>query len=261
MRGRDRNLPPATLAMRLRGLVFILAMYGLMLVMGLTTMIPSLISQPFARRIAKLYSAWVFWLLRVICGARIEIRGKVPHEACIIASKHQSFLDILLLTYALPSARFIMKQSLLKVPILGLFARQIGCIAIDRSAGGDAIRTMIDGVQQRGADAGQTIIFPQGTRTAPGTFPPFRPGVLKLYQHFGQPIVLTALNTGWVWPGHGIARYPATAVLEFLETIPAEQSTEALLPVIENTIETGYDGLADEAHAALTGSDPGRHPA
>lgn len=252
MRGRDRRLPPATLAMRLRGLVFIAAMYGLMLVMGLATMVPSLISQPFARRIAKLYSSWVFWLLRILCGARVEIRGTIPQHACIVASKHQSFLDILLLTYALPSARFIMKQSLLNVPILGLFARQIGCVAIDRGAGGDAIRTMIDGVNSGGAEAGQTIIFPQGTRTRPGDFPPFRPGVLKLYTHFKQPLVLAALNTGWVWPGRGIARYPATAVLEFLTEIPAGQSTSEMLDQIEHRIEAGYDRLADAAHDQLS---------
>jgi 1-acyl-sn-glycerol-3-phosphate acyltransferase len=194
----------------------------------------------------------VFWLLRVICGARVEVRGPVPTEPCIVASKHQSFLDILLLTHALPSARFIMKKSLLRVPILGLFARQIGCVAIDRSAGGDAIRTMIEGVTDGGADAGQTIIFPQGTRTRPGDFPPFRPGVLKLYTHFDQPLTLAALNTGWVWPGRGIARYPATAIVEFLETIPTGQDTSEMLPHIEAVIETGYDALADEAAGELS---------
>lgn len=254
MRGRDRRLPPPNLAMMFRGLLFIGAIYLLMLVMGLITMIPSLLSKRFARRIAKLYSGWVFGLLRLICGARVEIRGTVPHHPCIVACKHQSFLDILLLTHTLPSARFIMKKSLLNVPILGMFARQIGCVAIDRGAGGDAIRTMIDGVNDGGADAGQTIIFPQGTRTRPGDFPPFRPGVLKLYTHFGQPLVLAALNTGWIWPGRGIARYPATAVLEFLEEIPNGQDTSTMLARIEEVIETGYDGLADAADAEISGT-------
>ncbi len=253
MRGRDRRLPPASVAMRLRGLIFIVAMYGLMLVMGLIVMIPTLLSKRIARKMARAYCAMVFWQLRVICGARIEIRGPVPQEACVVASKHQSFLDILLLTYALPHARFIMKKSLLHTPILGMFARQIGCVAIDRSAGGDAVRTMIEGVTARGADQGQTIIFPQGTRTRPGEFPSFKPGVLKLYTHFQQPIALAALNTGWVWPRIGIARYPATAVLEFLETIPAGQSTEGMMSTIESKIEAGYDLLADQAYDELQG--------
>lgn len=236
----------------LRGLVFVIAMYGLMLVMGLIVLIPTLLSRVWALALAKTYCRMVFAMMRVICGIHVEIRGPVPDTACVVASKHQSFLDILMFTHALPRPRFIMKKSLLHVPILGLFARQIGCVAIDRSAGGDAVRSMIQGVEARREDQGQTIIFPQGTRVRPGTDERYKSGVLRLHQHFDQPIELAALNTGWFWPRTGVQRFPGTAVIRFLGPVPDGTPLEDMLDIIETRIEAGYGDLAAEAHEQRT---------
>ncbi len=245
--------PGFNLSHRLRGTVFVVAMYGLMLVMGLIVLIPTLASRVWALALAKLYCRMVFVMLRGLCGTRVAIRGPVPDTACVVASKHQSFLDILMFTHALPRPRFIMKKSLLNVPILGLFARQIGCVAIDRSAGGDAVRSMIEGVEARREDEGQTIIFPQGTRVRPGAEERYKSGVLRLHQHFEQPVELAALNTGWFWPRVGVARFPGTAVIQFLGPVPDETSLDEMLEVIEERIEAGYGLLAQEAYDQRVG--------
>src|SRR5699024_4699045 len=148
-------------------------------------------------------------------GTRHEIRGHVPDGPCIVASKHQSFLDVMMLTLALPQPRFVMKRELLWLPVFGYFARRIGCVAINRKARGEAVRGMIEGVGQLAHEGGQIVIFPQGTRVAPGHGVPYRGGVLKLYATFGQPIVCAAANTGWFWPRSGTRRTPGTAVVEF----------------------------------------------
>lgn len=234
-----------------RSVIFVALMYLLLLLMGLVALPSAVISRRAALGWCKRYCRWTLWLLRRLCGTRHEIRGRVPDRPCIVASKHQSFLDVILLTHALPQPRFVMKRSLLWVPILGYFARRIGCVAIDRKARGEAVRGMVQGVAELAHEGGQVIIFPQGTRVAPGLRVPYRGGVLKLYGSFGMPIALAAANTGWFWPRTGTRRTPGTAVIEFLGTIPPGQPTADLLGRIEAEIEEGSERLAREAAAEI----------
>ena len=146
-----------------RGLIFVVLAYGLMFVMGVLLVLPSWASRRFALGAIKFYIHIGLFLLRVICGTRYELRGTVPSGPCIIASKHQSFLDVWLLCIALPAPRFVMKKSLLWMPIVGIYANRLGGIAIDRDAGSKAVRALEAGVAD-GVGEGQTIISPQGTR-------------------------------------------------------------------------------------------------
>ena len=234
-----------------RAMTFIVAMYALLLGMGLISLPTATFSRRAAVRWAKRYCRSVFWLLRVLCRIRCEVRGPVPSEPCIVAAKHQSFLDVLMLIEALPSPRFVMKRSLLWVPVIGFYARRLGCVAIDRGAGAEAVRAMIAGVGGWAGDRGQIVIFPQGTRVAPGAQVPFRGGVLKLYSAFELPVVVAAVNTGWFWPRTGTRRTPGTAVVEFLEAIPTGQPTQTLMRRIETAIEEGSDRLARQAAAEI----------
>lgn len=256
MRPPERNRSPGE---ALRAWIFIIAMYGLLLGMGLVAMPSSALSRRAAIGWAKRYCRWVFRMLWVLCRIDVETRGAVPDYPCIVASKHQSFLDVMMLTAALPNPRFVMKRSLLWVPVLGFYARRIGCIAIDRSAGGEAVRAMIAGVGAWPGGTGQLVIFPQGTRVAPGARVPFRGGVLKLYTAFRLPVVVAAVNTGWFWPRVGTRRTPGTAVLEFLETVPPGEPAAPLLRRIETEMETASDRLAAEAAAEIyAGASAGR---
>jgi 1-acyl-sn-glycerol-3-phosphate acyltransferase len=236
-----------------RAVTFVVLMYALLLGMGLAALPGSTLSRQAALGWAKRYCRWVRRMLGAICRIRCEVRGPVPDFPCIVAAKHQSFLDVLMLIEALPRPRFVMKRSLLWVPVIGFFARRLGCVAIDRSAGGDAVRVMIAGVGAWAGDRGQIVIFPQGTRVAPGAQVPFRGGVLKLYRAFELPVVTAAANTGWFWPRVGTRRTPGTAVVEFVETIPPGEPTDGLLPRIEASVEGGSDRLAAQAAAEIFG--------
>jgi 1-acyl-sn-glycerol-3-phosphate acyltransferase len=239
-----------------RAVTFIVAMYALLLGMGLVSLPTATFSRRAALGWAKRYCRSVRWLLRVLCRIRCEVRGPVPDFPCIVAAKHQSFLDVLMLIEALPVPRFVMKRSLLWVPVIGFYARRLGCVAIDRAAGAEAVRAMIAGVGGWAGDLGQVVIFPQGTRVAPGARVPFRGGVLKLHAAFELPVVVAAVNTGWFWPRIGTRRTPGTAVVEFLETIPTGQRSQALMSRIETAIEEGSDRLARQAAAEIAGRPP-----
>ena len=261
MTGDAAATPPSgheSIGQAVRSVVFVALIYLLMGAMGLVALPAAVVSRRAALAACKLYCRWTLWLLRVMCGTRCEIRGSVPVEPCIVASKHQSFLDVILLTMSLPQPRFVMKRELLWVPIFGYFARRIGCVAIDRKARGEAVRGMVAGIRALADEGGQVIIFPQGTRVAPGLRVPYRGGVMKLYATFGLPIALAAVNTGWFWPRTGLRRTPGTAVVEYLGTIPPGERPEGLLARIEREIEGGSERLAREAAAAHAARRQGR---
>ena len=237
-----------SLLQTIRGLVFVTLAYGLMLVMGILLVLPSWASRRFALASIKFYIHIGLFLLRVICGTRYEIRGPVPTNACIIASKHQSFLDVWLLCIALPTPRFVMKKSLLYMPVVGIYANRLGSIAIDREAGGKAVRALERGVAD-GIDNGQTIIFPQGTRAAPDAKLPYKPGVLRLYRKFGLPLELAATNCGCFWPRFGVWRAPGTAVLEFVGSIPPGKDRAEVIGEVEQRIEGASDLLVSQARS------------
>lgn len=229
-----------------RAIVYIVFLYGFMLVWGTIWLIPVIFSHRMTVWAMKSYVRVVFFVLRLLCGTRCELRGPVPEHTCIVASKHQSFLDVMMLMLWLPEPRFVMKRSIMWVPLLGIFAVRLGCVPIDRGKSGEAMRSIIDGVRTM-KYPGQVIIFPQGTRVPPGEVRPYKGGVAKLANETGQDVELAATNAGWFWPRTGVRRSPGVAVMEFLGALPASTKPEQTLNVIESRIECASGRLAEEA--------------
>ena len=115
-----------------RALICDFLMYLSMLLIGILGFPIALTSRANTYKVIRVYCNFVFLCLRYLANLRIEIRGDVPTEACLIIAKHQSFLDILMLASVVPDCRFIMKHQLVKLPVVGFYARQIGCIAVNR---------------------------------------------------------------------------------------------------------------------------------
>lgn len=233
-----------------RSLLFDLLMYALMLVMGILCAPMALWSVDGAYRAIKAYCACVFWLLRVICGLRIEVRGAVPSGEVIVASKHQSFLDIMILAHHLPRARFIMKSQLRWAPILGLYALRIGSTPVDRGKRAAAMKEMVAHVEGAGAEAGvahQLVIYPQGTRVLPGAHLPYKAGAGVLYARLGQTCVPAATNVGVFWARRSRYRHPGLAVVEFLPPIPPGLRIAEFMEKLESVVERESDRLMREA--------------
>ncbi|WP_134681294.1 lysophospholipid acyltransferase family protein [Paracoccus ravus] len=203
------------------------------------------------------------WLMmggaRIICGVKVEFRGTRPAGDLLIAAKHQSFLDILAIAQASPRRAFVMKREVMNVPVMGWFARKVGCIPIDRSRGKDAMRQIIAEVQ--GAQAsprglGQLIFYPEGTRTKPGSTAPYKQGVAVVQRETGLPVMPVAVNCGMFWPKRGYPIRRGTAVVEFLPVIPAGDPPEVVLPLLAEMIEPASLRLFEAAggQKALNGN-------
>ena len=195
----------------------------------------------------RTYCRWVRFSARLLVGLRSEVRGKVPEGEVIIAAKHQSFFDIILIVSEVPRPKFIMKKELRWAPILGWYALRIGCVPVDRGKRSAAIRQMMDGVARGSVLPGQLIIYPQGTRVAPGVQRPYKAGTAHLYSQIGQPCVPAATNVGVFWPRHGLLRKPGLAVVEFLPGIAPGLETEPFMAGLERMIEGASDRLMAEA--------------
>ncbi len=237
----------------LRSVVFNTQMYLMMFLMALFFTPLAALSRDWAFRGVHTYCAWVRWTARWMIGLRSEIRGQVPADEVLIASKHQSFFDIIMLVSVLPRPKFIMKQELRRAPILGWYALRIGCIPVDRGKRGQAIRQMVEDVGKGRTRPGQLIIYPQGTRVAPGAYRQYKVGTSVLYQQFGHDCVPVATNVGVFWPRRAVLRKPGVAVIEFLPRIPAGEPPEAFLEGLERTVEGASNRLMAEAGFEMPG--------
>lgn len=231
----------------LRSLVFTIQAYGMMAVMALAFLPWALVDRRGAFAAVRVWTNWVRWTAGWMIGLKSEIRGEVPQGEVMIAAKHQSFFDIILIANALPRPKFIMKKQLIWAPFVGLYALRIGCVAVDRGKRGAAIKAMVDGVKSGATEPGQLIIFPQGTRVAPGESLPYKVGVGVLYQEMGAPVVPVACNVGVFWPRRRLYRAPGLAVIEFLPAIQPGLPLRDFLSEVEQAVESRSDALMAEA--------------
>ena len=231
----------------LLSLVFIVQMYVAMAVIAVCFAPWALFSRHGARMACKTFCRWVFLTLRILCGLRCEVRGTPPTTEAVIAAKHQSFLDIMLIFNAVPAGKFIMKRELIFAPFLGQYALRIGCVPVNRGKRGAAIAQMKADVAKGAAEPGQLIIYPQGTRVSPGVAKPYKVGTGLLYEQLAQPCYPVATNVGVFWPKRGILRHPGLAVVEFLPAIAPGQPVPDFMASVETAIETASNRLMAEA--------------
>jgi len=228
-------------------LIFVVQMYLAMAVLAVVFAPWALFSRNGAFAAAHTFCRWVRFTARILCGLRSEIRGTPPTHEAVVAAKHQSFFDIILIFSALPRGKFIMKRELMFAPFLGQYALRLGCVPVDRGKRGAAIAKMKADVEKGTAHPGQLIIYPQGTRVAPGVAKPYKVGTGLLYEQLGQPCVPVATNVGVFWPKRGILRKPGLAVVQFLPEIAPGLPVPQFMERLEREIETHSDMLLAEA--------------
>ena len=135
------------------------------------------------------------------------------------------------------------------MPFYGWYATRAGSIAIDRRGGAAALRGMV-AAARRAATAGRPIvIFPEGTRTAPGQRLAYQPGVAALYQALDLPLVPAAVNSGLFWARRSFLKKPGRITLEFLDPIPPGLRRREVMAKLEECIETATAALGSEVLA------------
>ncbi|KPQ06055.1 MAG: 1-acyl-sn-glycerol-3-phosphate acyltransferase [Rhodobacteraceae bacterium HLUCCA12] len=230
-----------------RSLIFTVQAYAMMALMAVFFTPWALVDRRGAFSAVHTWCRYVRWTAAWMIGLRSEVRGDIPAGEVMIAAKHQSFFDIIILVSELPRPKFIMKKELVWAPILGWYAKRIGCVPVDRGRRGAAIKAMLARVASGQQDPGQLIIYPQGTRVAPGAARDYKVGTGVLYQEMGVPCVPVACNVGVFWPRRSIYRAPGLAVVEFLPTIPPGLPLRDFMTRLQGEIETGSDALMAEA--------------
>lgn len=239
----------------LRSVVFLIQVYLMMAILGILFVPYAIVSKKGALTACKLYARWLIWSAGWMIGLKSEVRGHVPTGEVVVAAKHQSFFDIILIFDALPHPKFIMKKELLWTPFIGLYAKRLGCIPVDRGKRGTTIAKMVQDVAREFEDPGQLVIYPQGTRVAPGDHRPYKVGSAVLYEGLGSECYPVAVNVGLFWPRKGILRKPGLAVVEFLDPMPPGLPKDEFMRELETRIEGRSGELMREA-----GFDPdGRH--
>ncbi len=230
----------------IRSLIFMIVIYVWMLILGIVYLPYAIFTKQGALRACKTYARSTMWLARWMVGIRCEVRGTVPTGEVVIGAKHQSFLDIIMIFDAIPHGKFIMKRELLWTPVIGMYARRLGCIPVNRGKKGAAVAKMVKDVAKEFAEPGQLVIYPQGTRVAPGVSKPYKVGTAILYSGLGFPCVPVATNAGVFWPRSGILRKPGLAIVDFLDPIEPGVERDAFLSRLEDLIETRSDALMKE---------------
>ena len=231
----------------IRSILYVIQATVSMPIIGLAFAPWAMFSKRGAYAACKTYAAWCMWTARWMIGLRCEVRGAVPQGEVLIASKHQSFLDIMMIFHALPRAKFIMKREILWTPVIGQYTKRMQMIAVDRGKRGKAIAKMMEDVNAGRIDPGQIVIYSQGTRVAPGAYVPYKVGTAVLYEQLQQACVPAATNAGYFWPRRGLYRRPGVAVVEFLDPIAPGMSKADFMEHLETQVEGASDRLLAEA--------------
>ncbi|NQV20623.1 MAG: 1-acyl-sn-glycerol-3-phosphate acyltransferase [Rhodospirillales bacterium] len=232
----------------LRSLAFNIAFYTWTTFM-VFAFLPALLGP--ARWVVRGQSLWAggnLWLMKTLIGIDLEVRGRerIPPGPVIIASKHQSAWDTFVYHKLLDDLAIVLKKELLRIPIYGSYCRKTKMIAVDRKGGSKALRAMLQAGREASAQGRPLLIFPEGTRTAPGTTRPYQPGAAAFYRDLKVPVVPVALNSGLFWPRRRFLRRPGTIVLEFLEPIESGLDRKQFTAELERRIEAGTQALVAE---------------
>jgi 1-acyl-sn-glycerol-3-phosphate acyltransferase len=189
--------------------------------------------------------AWARWhrmCARYILGIRTRIEGRPPEGAVLVAVKHQSMFETLEIVLLVKEPAVVLKRELADLPGWGRAARRYGVIPVDRSGGASALRRMLRAARAAVAAGRPIVIFPEGTRVAPGEQPPLQAGFAGIYQALGVPVVPVALDSGRLWPRRSFGKRPGVVTIRFGAEIPpglprreAEERVHAAINALELT--------------------------
>lgn len=211
----------------LRALLFRLFFFSLSVPICVAGALAAPFSPAAVRWVAHQWARWFVWCAETFLDVRLEVRGVIPQSDAIVAIKHQSAFETILTLYLFRHPAVVMKAELRKIPVWGYVSARHGSIYVERGKAGVALKGMIREARARIAAGRPVLIFPEGTRVAPGAQPPLKAGLYALYAALNVPIVPVALNAGLVWQ-KGWLKGPGVVTLAFGPDIPAGLPRDAM---------------------------------
>lgn len=235
----------------LRSLAFNLAFYASMVVqMFFWAPFYFLAPRHSAWFVPKFWSRTSLWLYRVLAGTRSDISGleNLPEGSFILAPKHQSFWDAIAFFPFLDDPLYILKRELTWIPFFGWYILKMRMIPVDRGNRAKALRSVVAATKAELArNPRQLIIYPEGTRRAPGDVPAYKYGIVELYSQLHLPVVPVAHVAGLYWPRRKFLRYPGTIKARFLPPIPPGLGKQEFMARLIAETEAGCDELLVDA--------------
>ncbi|HKK13857.1 MAG TPA: lysophospholipid acyltransferase family protein [Gammaproteobacteria bacterium] len=188
---------------------------------------------PFRRRYGFItqWARFNLWALARICGLHYRVRGgeHIPPGNGIVLCKHQSAWETLALQRIFPPQVWVLKRELLWIPLFGWGLAMLKPIALDRKAGRKAVGQLVRQGRSRLEEGLWVVVFPEGTRVAPGQRGRYRLGGAVLAEQTGYPVVPVAHNAGQFWPRRSLIKYPGTVDVVVGAPIRPEGRTAAEL--------------------------------
>jgi 1-acyl-sn-glycerol-3-phosphate acyltransferase len=232
----------------LRSAIFNLWFHGLSVAMAIAGLLVLWFSPGSVRRYARLWALLSLGGLRLVCGIRWDISGREhlpPADGpALIAAMHQSTFDVLLWMTLAPRFAYVMKQELVRVPAFGALARAVGTIVVDRGAGAAAMRGLLRAADEALAARRQIVIFPEGTRVAPGMRAPLQPGVAALAARTRLPIIPVVTDSGLHWGRRAFRKRPGTIRVAIQPPIPPGLSRAELMTRLTRAFDDGAAALS-----------------
>lgn len=231
---------------RIGAIAFTAYLAASVLVMGVAAMPAMLFGERASRAFVKLWVRMALGALKLFAGVgwRIEGAENLPRGGAVVAANHQSMWETLALFLILPNPVFILKTELMRVPVYGWWVRPAGQITIDRKGGAKALRAMQRRAAQKIAEGRQVVVFPEGTRVAPGRTAPYRPGVAGVYLAANAPCIPVAHDSGRFWRHPGVDKRPGEITLRVLEPIAPGLDRKTFLTQLERRINAARPDLA-----------------
>ncbi len=195
--------------------------------------------------VPKIWARSSLWLQANLAGTRSQVTGQenLPAGSFILAPKHQSFWDTIAFFPFLRDPVYILKRELTWIPFFGWYVLKMRLIPVDRGNRSMALKKVVADAKREMADDRQLIIYPEGTRRAPGDEPLYKYGIVELYAQLGLPVVPVAHVAGLYWPRRKFLRYPGTIRARFLPAIPAGLGRDEFMRRLISETERGCDEL------------------
>jgi 1-acyl-sn-glycerol-3-phosphate acyltransferase len=198
----------------LRSLLMTVLFLLVTLIFGVIVLASALLPLSIDRRYAvpRAWAHTLLWLLKVICRLDyvVEGRERLPGVPFISMWKHSSAWETIAQMILVPTASWSLKREVLWIPIVGWAVKTFRPIAIDRSAGGSAVRQVVSQGRERLAEGMGVVFYPEGTRVAPGETRKYGISGALLAVESGAPVVPIAHNSGYFWSRRSILKHPGT---------------------------------------------------
>lgn len=227
--------------LRIRSLLFYIGMFVLTPVFATLAILLIPLNNVTRSRIVSGWAHCTMWWLQVTCGLRYQVRGlaNIPSQPSIVLAKHQSAWETIALQAIFPPQIWVMKRELLMIPFLGWAFWALDAIPIDRGAGRESLKKLVEHGKDRLARGLWVVIFPEGTRTAPGTRGKYHIGGAWLASHTGTQVVPVAHNAGQFWRKNSFIKHPGIITVVIGEPIQtAGLKADAVNKLVEDWIET-----------------------